>query len=169
MAAYGNRHYDDTLAQMKQILTERGFVCIGAIAPVIPHIYSEKLGSGRPDQKDREIFRKFAVLIKKRIQEAETQGFREISVPGNPKPEPKLMKPVKKEFEREKCTNCQACVQKCPVNAISRETLEIAEETCINCMRCAKTCPTGARSFDAGEVRQYLENNYSNPREIEYF
>ena len=169
MAAYGNRHYDDTLAQMKQILTERGFVCIGAIAPVIPHIYSEKLGSGRPDQKDREIFRKFAVLIKKRIQEAETQGFREILVPGNPKPEPKLMKSVKKEFEREQCTNCQACVQKCPVNAISRETLEIAEETCINCMRCAKTCPTGARSFDAGEVRQYLENNYSNPREIEYF
>lgn len=169
MAAYGNRHYDDTLAQMKEILSNQGFLCIGAIAPVIPHIYSEKLGVGRPDETDGEIFRKFSVLIKKRIQEAEQEGFTEIFLPGNPKPEPKIMKPVKKQFIKEKCTNCQACVQKCPVNAISRETLEIAPEKCISCMRCVKICKTGARAFDASLVRQYLESNYSVPREIEYF
>ncbi|MFQ6808689.1 MAG: DUF362 domain-containing protein [Blautia sp.] len=169
MAAYGNRHYDDTLAQMKEILSNQGFLCIGAIAPVIPHIYSEKLGVGRPDETDGEIFRKFSVLIKKRIQEAEQEGFTEIFLPGNPKPEPKIMKPVKKQFIKEKCTNCQACVQKCPVNAISRETLEIAPEKCISCMRCVKICKIGAREFDASLVRQYLESNYSVPREIEYF
>ena len=27
MAAYGNRHYDDTLAQMKELLSKQGFVC----------------------------------------------------------------------------------------------------------------------------------------------
>ena len=69
--AYGNRHYEDTMAQMKEILTRQGFVCIGAIAPVIPHIYSAKLGMGRLDDKDLEIFRKFAVAVKKKLEEAE--------------------------------------------------------------------------------------------------
>lgn len=169
MAAYGNRHYDDTLAQMKKILTDRGFICIGAIAPVIPHIFSDKLGTGRPDQKDQEQIRRFAVLIKKRLQEAQMQGLKEITVPGNPNPDPKIMKPVEKKLNREICTNCQICVQKCPVNAISRDTLEISAEKCINCMRCAKVCPTGARTFEAADVREYLESHYSQPREVEYF
>lgn len=169
MAAYGNRHYDDTLAQMKEILKTQGFVCIGAIAPVIPHIYSERLGQGRPDEKDKEVLKRFAVEIKKRLHQAQTEGFHEIQVPGNPAPAPKAMKPVEKLLDRETCTGCQACVQKCPVNAISKETLEIDQNKCINCMRCAKICPTGARSYDASAVCAYLESNYLEPREIEWF
>src|SRR5699024_9007400 len=68
MAAYGNRHYDDTLAQMAEILREQGFVCIGAIAPVIPHIYSDKLGAGRPDEADTKVFRQFALTIRQRLE-----------------------------------------------------------------------------------------------------
>lgn len=169
MAAYGNRHYEDTLAQMKEILTKQGFVCIGAVAPVIPHIYSEKLGEGRPDEADREVLRRFAVLIKSRIEQAGQNGFEEISLPGNPTPEPKDMKPVAKSFDKAKCTNCQACVQLCPVNAISKETMEIDETKCINCMRCTKVCREAARSFDASMVQKYLEGNYLEPKEIVYF
>lgn len=89
--------------------------------------------------------------------------------PGNPRPEPKQMKPVEKHFDRGLCTNCQACVQKCPVNAISQETLEICEDRCLNCMSCTKVCKAGARGFDCSQVRQYLESNYSSPRKIEVF
>lgn len=169
VAAYGNRHYDDTLAQMKEMLTRRGFVCIGAIAPVIPHIYSEKLGEHRPDEKDEAVFRRFAVLIKKRLLEGENRGFAEIQIPGNPTPEPKPVKPVEKQFHRELCTNCQACVQKCPVNAISKDTMDIDQNKCINCMRCAKVCKQNARTFDASQVRLYLESNYAEPKEVLYF
>ncbi len=169
MAAYGNRHYDDTLAQMKEILRARGFVCIGAIAPVIPHIFSEKLGAGRPDGKDLEIMKRFAVEIKKRIERAGEDGFREISLPGNSKPGEKELKPVKKLFYKERCTNCQACVQKCPVNAISIGTLEIDESVCINCMRCSRVCRQNARAFDASQTAVYLESNYLKPREVEFF
>lgn len=169
MAAYGNRHYDDTLAQMKEILTRQGFVCVGAIAPVIPHIYSEKLGNGRPNEEDLEQFRRFAVAVKGRIEQGEREGFTEISLPGNPVPEPKVMKPVEKQFDKEKCINCQNCVQKCPVHAISGETLEINEEKCIHCMRCVKMCRAEARSFDASLVQQYLESNYLEPRQVEFF
>ena len=169
MAAYGNRHYDDTLAQMKAVLSARGFVCIGAAAPVIPHIFSEKLGQGRPDEKDREAIKRFAVEIKKRIEQAEEHGFQEIPLPGAPDPASKEIKPVKKSFDREQCTNCQACVQKCPVNAISMETLAIDERVCINCMRCVKICKAGARSFDASATALHLESLYLQPREAEFF
>ena len=169
MAAYGNRHYDDTLSQMKKILEERGFVCIGAIAPIIPHIYADKLGAGRPDETDEMIFKKFAVLVKKRIEDGEKTGFSSIDVPGNPVPDKKEMKPVQKYFDKEKCTGCQVCVQKCPVYAISKDTLEIDEKKCISCMRCAVLCKRGARTYDASKVKAYLEEKFSTPREVEFF
>ena len=169
MAAYGNRHYDDTLAQMKERLESQGFICIGAAAPIIPHIYSPVLGKGRPDEKDQLIFRRLAVEIKKRLEKGQEEGFLSVCLPGNPRPEPKQMKPVEKHFDRGLCTNCQACVQKCPVNAISQETLEICEDRCLNCMSCTKVCKAGARGFDCSQVRQYLESNYSSPRKTEVF
>ena len=169
MAAYGNRHYDDTLSQMKKILEERGFVCIGAIAPVIPHIYSDKLGAGRPTEQDAAIFKKFAVLIKKRIEEGEEQGFASVQVSGNPMPDKKEMKPVPKAFIKERCTGCQVCVQKCPVYAISKDTLEIDERKCISCMRCALLCKKGARAYDASAVKAHLEEKFLTPREVEFF
>ena len=169
LSAYGNRHYDDTLAQMKERLESRGFVCIGAAAPVIPHIYSPVLGKDRPDEEDRQVLRRFAVEIKKRLEKGESQGFSSARVPGNPFPDPKQMKAVGKTFDKDRCINCQACVQKCPVNAISQETLEIREDKCLNCMSCAKICKAGARGYDCAQVRQYLEANYSNPRKIEVF
>lgn len=169
MAAYGNRHYDDTLSQMKKILEERGFVCIGAIAPIIPHIYSDKLGAGRPNEQDEVIFKKFAVMIKRRIEEGEKQGFVSVPVPGNPVPDKKEMKPVPKAFDKEKCTGCQMCVQKCPVYAISKDTLEIDEKKCISCMRCALLCKKGARTYDASKVKEHLEEKFLKPREIKFF
>ena len=169
MAAYGNRHYDDTLSQMKKILEERGFVCIGAIAPIIPHIYADKLGAGRPDETDEMIFKKFAVLVKKRIEDGEKTGFSSIDVPGNPVPDKKEMKPVQKYFDKEKCTGCQVCVQKCPVYAISKDTLEIDEKKCISCMRCAVLCKKGARAYDASAVKAHLEEKFLAPREVEFF
>lgn len=169
MAAYGNRHYDDTLSQMKKILEDRGFICVGAIAPIIPHIYADKLGAGRPDEKDEIVFKKFAVLVKKRIEEGEQNGFSSVDVPGNPVPDRKEMKPVQKYFAREKCTGCQLCVQKCPVYAISKDTLQVDEKKCISCMRCVRVCKKGARIYDASKVQEYLEKNFSSSREVEFF
>ena len=158
MAAYGNRHYEHTLAQMQDILEARGFYCIGAIAPVIPHIYSEKLGAGRPDAEDQKLFRRFAVTIKKRLEE----NFQEhLELPGNPKPEPKVLKPVQQFFDPDKCTGCQSCVQKCPAAAIDKDSHRILENLCVHCLRCEQACPTGARTSDTTAVRERLESSSS--------
>ncbi len=169
MAAYGNRHFDDTLAQMKKILEDRGFVCIGAIAPIIPHVYSDQLGKGRPNEKDEVIFKKFAVLIKKRIEEGEKQGFISVQVPGKAIPDKKTKKVLPQFLDKEKCIGCQVCVQRCPVYAISKETLEIDEEKCISCMRCALLCKKKARTFHYSKIQEHLEKDFFVPREIEFF
>lgn len=166
MAAYGNRHYDDTLAQMAKILTQQGFICIGGIAPIIPHIYSDKLGTGRPDGEDAKIFRQFALKIRRRLED---HDFTPAELPGNPSPEPKPMKGAPKFWDGTKCTHCQTCALKCPVGAIDADTMQIREDLCIHCMRCAKVCPAEARSYDASQVKAYLEGNYMARREVECF
>lgn len=165
VACYGNRHYDDAIAQLKNILNERGFICIGAIACIIPHIYSDRLGKGRPNEKDEEIIRDFAEKIKGKLENNEIS---EISVQGNPMPEPKPVKMLKTWIEG-LCNFCGLCAESCPVGAINRETMVIDNSVCINCMRCSKVCPREARSFEGENIKLKLEQNFLKPREIEYF
>lgn len=51
LATYGNRHYDNALAQMKRLMEARGFRCVGAAAVVTPHIFAPTLGVGRPGRR----------------------------------------------------------------------------------------------------------------------
>lgn len=166
MAAYGNRHYDDTLAQMNEILSKQGFYTIGAIACVIPHIFSARLGTNRPNEKDLEQFTSFAHTIHERL---ETKNFSPITLPGNPSPTPKASNPIVKTWDDTLCTNCQICVEACPTQAIDSTTLVCNDALCINCMRCSQICKEEARSFDSTNVRNYLESNYLEPRPIEVF
>lgn len=166
MACYGNRHYDDALAQMQQILTEQGFIVIGGMAVIISHIFSKILGAGRPDDKDRLILQDFASQMADKIAQ---HNFAPITVPGNGKPELKQPVAVDKIFHEERCNMCGACLDLCPVNALSADNMEQAGSECISCMRCAKYCPTNAREVPYGRVTEWLESNFTAPREIEVF
>jgi len=44
------------------------------------------------------------------------------------------------------CTNCAACEDSCPVNAISEKGSKrvIDADTCIDCGACVDTCPVNA-------------------------
>ncbi|MBQ7839990.1 MAG: 4Fe-4S binding protein [Lachnospiraceae bacterium] len=166
LVGYGNRHYDDALAQLKQIMTRQGFICIAAIACITPHTFSEELGAGRPNVEDLRAIATFANALKPKF---ESYKFEEVELPGNPTPAPKPAKEIPKELNKELCNSCNLCVASCPVGAIDGKTHEIDQSKCINCMRCAYICPSKARSFHVEQAKAWLEENFSEPRQIEWF
>ncbi len=166
MAAYGNRHYDDQLAEMRHIVEQRGFKVIGAIGVITPHVFSEKLGRNRPNVDDRAVIAKFAEKIKEKLAAGDTRA---IEIPGNPEPPVKDLKTATKEFKAENCVNCKVCVNMCPVRAIDNDSLVIDEAVCVACQRCTYVCEFGARTYDPAGPRAYLESNYYKPKAIESF
>ena len=69
LATYGNRHYDDALAQMKREMGERGFRCVGAAAVITPHIFAPTLGVGRPDEEDMAALNAFVQGGKEKLSQ----------------------------------------------------------------------------------------------------
>lgn len=167
LAGYGNRHYENALAQMKSIMTRQGFLCIGAIACIVPHTFAPAIGAGRPNVEDLSAIAAFANALSAKFETHDS--FTVAEVPGDPNPAPKPKKAVPKSLDRTLCTNCSLCSASCPAGAIDKITNDIDPEKCINCMRCAFICPAKARSFEAEETRAWLTGNCSEPRKIEYF
>jgi len=60
--------------------------------------------------------------------------------------------------DKDKCQGCGACLNVCPVGAISfiEGIAHIDKGKCINCGRCESVCPTGAiipdKSVSGGQV-----------------
>lgn len=163
LACYGNRAYEDTLAQMQKRLQRQGFIVVGAAAPVIPHIFAPALGAGRPDERDEQELALLAAAVAQKLLQGEATA---VSVPGNPEPQPKKPLPVPMSIEKERCTGCGACAHLCPTGAIAAGTWERKPECCISCMRCVRRCPAQARSFDGDKIRAWLEGNFSEPQKL---
>lgn len=166
LATYGNRHYDDTLAQVKRILGEQGFRCAGAATVITPHIFAPSLGMGRPDGEDETVLARFAQAVKDKLAQ---EGWTEAAVPGNPSPAAKKAVPVPKDRDWDTCLGCAICAKACPTGAMDLKTLLWADDKCISCMACVSACPTGALGFSAAQLAEKLTANFTDRREIETF
>lgn len=166
LAAYGNRHYDEALAQMNAKLTGQGFRCVGAAAVITPHIFAPELGAGRPDEQDTA---KLEELVRQVLAALEPGRSRTVSLPGDPEPEPKQAVPVPKYRDAQRCLHCGACARICPTGAMDPDTLEWDTGRCISCMACVCRCPAEAMGFDSAPLAQRLTANFSQPRAVEVF
>ena len=55
------------------------------------------------------------------------------------------------------CTQCNSCVDSCPVAAIDAESFGIDDGKCIRCMACVRACPTGAMRIVYSDAPSALE------------
>ncbi len=148
-AVYGNRHYDDALLQMKDILTAQGFKVIAAGAFVAEHSIFPEVACGRPDADDAAALNSFAAQCASLLKQRSEWENKEIALPGNPGYDAAVFKGVAfKPDGNEKCIGCKKCAAICPMKAISEDNPRLTDKTrCISCGACIKVCPAGARNY----------------------
>ena len=152
---YGNRHWDDTLSELQDVLESLGFICVSAVAAVAEHSVFRQFGAGRPDAEDERQLIGFAHKIQAKI---DANTFEKSQFPGK-HGNYKVYNGVPFKPEgKENCISCGLCAKSCPVAAISFENPKATDkEKCISCMRCICLCPVSARSLDAALMKSICE------------
>ena len=132
VAVYGNRAYEDALLETADILKEKGFKVIAAVAALAEHSIMRRFAAGRPDEEDIKVLEGFGAKIAVKI-EADAGDMTDFEIPGNrPYKELKV-----------------ASLRICPVGAIDEKaTTETDNSLCIGCNRCIYYCPKKARSLN---------------------
>lgn len=153
VAVYGNRHYDDTLLELKELVSEQGFIPTAAGAFIAQHSMFRKVGAHRPDASDEKIIGEFAEKCKQQLLACpDFSQLGELVVPGQkPYKVPGSM-PIF-PLGDEKCIDCGRCAKLCPEQAIPADKpTETDTDLCVKCGRCILVCPTGSRHLEAQGV-----------------
>lgn len=154
VAVYGNRHFDNALAQMQTLLEQQGFRVIAAGAFVAEHSIFPQVAAGRPDDRDRaamtEFGRRCGALL------AGDLPVGRLSLPGEPQSPQTERKPAGIfPTGDDSCILCRACAAVCPAHAISRaQPKETDPMRCIQCGACIAVCHTGARNYHSEGWRE---------------
>lgn len=150
VCVYGNRAYEDTLIELKDITEQCGFQIAAAVSAIAEHSIMHQYAAGRPDQNDKDELSRFGKKIFDKINDGLSTSL--LQVPGNhPYKEAGGAGLVPKADG--KCISCGLCADRCPAQAIRKESLKTADsKKCISCMRCIVQCPKTARKVNGAMV-----------------
>ena len=166
LAVYGNRHIDDTLMELSDILTRQGFSCIAGVEAVAEHSLAHQIAEGRPNEADGTILMEFSRKIRNNLETGTLSGHP--SLPGSHDYRVYGGCSVK-PYAADSCTRCGKCAQECPVHAIPADDPTVTDPTlCISCMHCVAICPEHARKPEeaaASALAEKLSKVCSIPKE----
>lgn len=146
LAVYGNRAYEDTLAELYDLAVQCGFRVIAGVSAVAEHSIMHCYAAGRPDARDRAELQAFGRRILEKARRGDTAAPQ---LPGN-RPYKQAGAAAMVPAAGAACTGCGLCAEKCPAGAIPREAPAVTDAArCIYCMRCVSICPQHARHTDA--------------------
>lgn len=181
LVTFGNRAYDNALAELVGLMEDGGMKPVGAAAMVTRHSFSDTLGAGRPNVEDLAALDRFAEQVAKRIQ---TEQYAPLNVPGETHPEryytplktnnaPAGFLKAKPSCAPDRCTRCAKCMEVCPMGSISKDgELPTFDGICIKCQACRRICPTGAIAFTDPEYLSHLamiEHTFAAPKQPEFY
>lgn len=188
VVAFGNRYFDNSLIELRDILEANGFRTIAAAACSCEHSFSYELGAGRPDEEDLAQIGAFAGRIVSKLVEIEKQYTEAapVQVPGIPadqnhggyyQPRDRHgvsidIRKVKPLTDMEKCTQCGLCAEICPMGAIDPQDVSQVPGICVKCGACEKKCPAQAKYYeDAGYLyhKTELEEMYARRADNAFF
>ena len=158
IAVYGNRNFNDALAELRDLLWNNGFCPVAAGAFVGEHAFSRTLAAGRPDEADLALAAELGRRTARRVAELDRPPERPVEVPGCSPPRPyytprdRYGEPIRDflkarpDTDPARCTRCGWCAAHCPLGSISREDSTVVGR-CMKCCACVKGCPAGAKGF----------------------
>ena len=180
---FGNRAFDDSLMELRNILTANGFMPVAAAAFVGEHSFSRTLGAGRPNAADMTQMDNLARAAAQKIQDlaalpavpvpvAGQEPLRPYYTPRDRHGAPINILKVKPRTDMTKCSGCGLCAVRCPMGSIDPADVSQVNGICIKCCACVKGCPSGAKYFDDPGYLYHqheLEDIYSRPAENALF
>lgn len=159
VAVYGNRHYDNALLQMKDILTEQGFNIVAAGAFIAEHSVFPNVASGRPDYEDKKAMEEFAKKCSQILNSPKIKKHRVLNLPGEMEYNSHYAGLPFKPSADEKCIDCGECARICPKKAIDINNIKVTNgDLCIGCGACIKICPVGARNYHSEAYEQVRDD-----------
>ncbi len=182
VVTFGNRNFDNSLIELRDILEKGGFRTVAGAACSCQHSFSHTLGMNRPDADDLAEMEQFAMRLAIIIDNAQSFDA-PIHVDGIPETYGGYYKPqdrhgnhidIRKVTPKvgKACIECGLCARNCPMGSISFDDVREMTGICIKCNSCYKKCPTSARYFDdEGYIyhKEELEAMYSRRAENKFY
>ena len=180
LVTFGNRAFDNSLAELCACLEADGFHTVGAGAFACRHVFSDVLAAGRPDQDDFAELAKLGAAVATRIVKAneypappEVPGDADAPyyIPKGADGEPKNFLKAKPKTSDE-CIQCGVCVAVCPMGSIDPQDVSSVPGLCIKCHACVRECPMGAKYFDDEAFLSHkamLEQSFQRRAEAKWF
>jgi len=151
---YGNRHYDDALLELKDLMTHQGFRVIAGAALIGEHTYGD-IQKGRPNDQDIEETVQFAEKIRAKLA---SDDLSEPSIPGEHPYRDGGNGGGFRPLTDVNCTHCHLCVHECPQGAIHEDCVTIDGNRCISCFRCIRICPDGAKNMNTSQYMDFAKD-----------